>query len=210
MKIVPAILTDDPDRLQEMVDRARSFTDWVQIDIMDGRFVPSFSVTVEKLSSVKPAIGWEAHLMVEKPDLTLDHLKTAGASRVIFHYEATSAHREIVSHIKSLGMRAGIAINPGTGPELLEPFLPELDFVLFMSVNPGFYGARFIEGVIDKLKSFKAAHPLIQAGMDGGVKQDNIRLVCESGADCACVGSAIFLSQSPSASYRRLVELAAC
>ncbi len=113
-RVVPAILTDDPSALKEMVRQAESFTDYVQIDIMDGHFVPSRSVTWEDIAGLSINLKWEAHLMVAHLEKYLESFKQAGASKIIFHHEATASPREVIARIRNLGIEVGLAINPET------------------------------------------------------------------------------------------------
>ncbi len=208
IKIVPAVLTEDLSKLKSMLKQAKTFTNRVQIDLMDGLFVPSLSINSEALKIIRPDIGWEAHIMVNNPEREIENLVKAGAKRIIFHYEATDNHRQIIQSLHTLGAKAGIALNPETRPDLLKPLLGVLDSVLFMSVNPGYYGAPFIPEVLDKIMEFKNKNPQIELGIDGGVKENNISLIAASGLDYICVGSAIFLSKNPVKSYHNLVRLA--
>jgi ribulose-phosphate 3-epimerase len=208
IKIVPAILTDDTDALISMVNQAKSFTDWVQIDIMDGQFVPSLSITPEELANIKPDISWEAHLMVNEPGKVLHLFKNAGAKRILFHYEATEDHAGVINTARALQLEVGIAINPQTQVDVLDTLAGSIDSVLFMTVNPGYYGAKFIPEVLDKVRKFRARWNKMEIGIDGGAKEENLKLIIESGANSICVGSAIFLSSNPPESYRHLTEVA--
>jgi len=208
IKIVPAILTDDTDALISMVNQAKSFTDWVQIDIMDGQFVPSLSITPEELANIKPDISWEAHLMVNEPGKVLHLFKNAGAKRILFHYEATEDHTGVINTARALQLEVGIAVNPQTPVDVLDTLAGSIDSVLFMTVNPGYYGAKFIPEVLDKVRKFRARWNKMEIGIDGGAKEENLKLIIESGANSICVGSAIFLSSNPSESYCHLTEVA--
>ena len=144
VRIVPAILTDDPATLEKLVRQAETFTDFVQFDIMDGKFVPSQSVSCDQIAALKTKLTWEAHLMVLHPEDCLEDFKKAGARKIVFHYEATASPQEVIRKIKKLGMKVGLAVNPETPVSALTPLVKEVDSVLFLSVNPGFYGAKFI------------------------------------------------------------------
>ncbi len=207
-RIVPAILTDDPKALQTMLRQSEAFTDYVQIDIMDGKFVPSRSITYNDLSHPPAKLGWEAHLMVLEPEKYLPGFQSAGARKVIFHYEATSSPHEVIARIKKLGMEAGLAINPETPVSSIAHLLKELDSVLLLSVHPGFYGAKFLPEVLDKVTELRRLHPSIRIGMDGGIKEGNIAQIARSGVDDICVGSAIFRQPDPQKSYERLLDIA--
>jgi ribulose-phosphate 3-epimerase len=204
---VPAILTDDPSALEEMVRQAESFTDYVQIDIMDSRFVPSWSVTREDIAGVSINLTWEAHLMVAQPENYLEGFKQAGASKITFHYEATDSPREVIQQIRKLGIKAGLAINPDTFVAAATPCIKRVDSVLLLTVTPGFYGSKFIPEVMDKVAELRGIRPGIEIGVDGGIKESNIREIACFGVDYICVGSAVFLQPDPAESYRRLQSL---
>lgn len=208
IRTVPAILTDDPIALGKMVFQTESFTDHAQFDIMDGRFVPSRSVSCEQIAALRTKLIWEAHLMVLHPEDYLEEFKQAGAQKIVFHYEATSSPDQIIRQVKSLGMQAGLAVNPKTHVDVIKPLLSELDSVLFLSVNPGFYGAEFIPEVLNKIVAFRKAHPRLEIGIDGGIKEDNIVKIAETGVNVIYIGSAIFRQPQPAESYRRLTRLA--
>ena len=191
-----------------MLEQAKLFTDFVQIDLMDGAFVPSRSITPEELVNIKPDISWEAHIMANEPEKFLHFLKDAGASRIIFHYEATDDHKRVIKTARSLELGVGIALSPSTPGDALKNLFSLIDCVLFMAVNPGYYGAKFIPEVLSKVKAFRQQYSNIEIGIDGGVKEDNLKLIVNSGVNSVCVGSAIFLSESPAQSYRKFLDMA--
>lgn len=207
VKVVPAVLTDNPEALKEMLDVAEAFTDFVQIDIMDGLFVPSKSISAEDISQIKTGLKWEAHLMVNNPQSYIDDFVKAGAHQIIFHYEATGSHIELIDKIHAAGVKAGVAINPDTSTTLLNPLMKKLDSVLFMSVIPGFYGSKFIPGVLDKIIGFRHKYPCVHIAIDGGIKEANILEVAKTGVNSVCVGSAVFCRESPAESYHRLASI---
>jgi ribulose-phosphate 3-epimerase len=207
IRIIPAILTDNPQSLETMLQQSATFTDYAQIDIMDGQFVPSHSITWEQLSGISIDIAWEAHLMIKKPEEQLEHFKKAGADKAIFHYEATSDPLKVISVARKLGLKVGIALNPETPIESILSFTGKLDSVLFLAVHPGFYGAKFIPEVLDKIAGLRRARPDLKIGIDGGIKDSNVSLIAKSGVDEICVGSAIFLQPEPAKSYRSLLAL---
>ena len=206
--VVPAILTEDPKALETMVRQAESFTAYVQFDIMDGQFVPSRSITHEHLTALPMKLNWEAHLMVERPEDYLEGLRQAGAQKVVFHYEATSSPREVISQARSLSVGVGLAVNPETPVSVIRPLAGEVDSVLFLTVQPGFYGSPFIPEVLDKVVELRSTQPEIEIGVDGGIKQGNIAQVARVGVDVIYVGSAIFLQSQPGESFRSLLALA--
>jgi ribulose-phosphate 3-epimerase len=208
IRIIPAILTDDPEALKKMVELTGTFTDYAQFDIMDGRFVPSHSVSCADIAALKTRLAWEAHLMVLHPEDCLEDFRQAGAQMIVFHYEATPVPEEIIRKIKQLGLKAGLAINPETPIDVIKPLADGLDSILFLSVNPGFYGAKFIPEVMDKIVAFRKTYPEMDTGIDGGVKENNIVEIARTGVDFICAGSAIYNQPDPAASYRRLAALA--
>jgi len=207
IRVVPAILTDDPSTLKKMVHQAKNFTDCVQIDIMDGRFVPSRSVTWEQVADLSVKLNWEAHLMVMQPEKCLKGFKQAGASKIIFHHEATTSPHDVISRIKNLGLEVGLAVNPDTPVSAIVPCINELDSILLLTVTPGFYGSQFIPEVMDKVAELRSIQPEIEIGVDGGVKESNIREIASAGVDYICVGSAVFMQMDPAERYRRLQSL---
>jgi len=207
-RVVPAVLTDDPQALETMVRQAESFTDYVQFDIMDGQFVPSRSITSDHLASLKTKLGWEAHLMVRRPEDCLESFRKAGAQKIVFHYEATLSPEQVISLIRELDLKAGLAINPETQVSTILPLISMLDSVLLLTVNPGFYGSQFIPEVLDKVAELRNAGAGLEIGVDGGIKEGNIAEMARLGVDVIYVGSAIFLQPQPGESFRRLVSLA--
>ncbi len=209
IRIVPAILTADPMELEKLVRQAESFTDFAQIDIMDGQFVPSNSVTCGHVAAVKIKISWEAHLMVRHPENCLADFYRAGAGKIVFHYEATPDPPTIIRQIRGLGAKAGLAVNPETPIKAFSHLVKDVDSVLFLAVHPGFYGAAFIPEVLDKIKDFRKTYPDMETGIDGGVKEDNIVAIAQSGVDFICIGSALFRHPHPAEAFKRLSTLVA-
>ncbi len=209
-RVVPAVLTDKPVILESMIRQAEKFTDWVQIDIMDGVFVPSTSIKSKDISLIQPKIAWEAHLMVQEPKKYLEDFHKAGAERIVVHYEVVKDYfSDIIEEICGMGMKAGLAINPETPNDVLSSnIIEQLDSILFMAVHPGFYGAQFIPEVLDKIKAFRRLFPEMNIGIDGGVKAANIALIAASGVDEICVGSAVFAQPDPSVSFQELTVMA--
>lgn len=208
MRILPAVLTDDPLDLERKLRQAESFTDAVQVDIMDGLFVPSRSISASDLAAVPNRLALETHLMVKEPENYLEGFRRAGAQRIVFHYESTATPEAVVRLARSLGVKVGIAINPDTPLNALTGLVRLVDSVLFLTVHPGFYGKEFIPGVLGKVRLFRREYPGVETGVDGGIKEANLKVVRESGADYACVGSAIFLDSDPAARFRSLARLA--
>ena len=159
-RVVPAILTDDPKALETMVRQAETFTEWVQFDIMDGKFVPSRSINHEHLAGLSIKLSWEVHLMVQHPEDHVEGFRQAGAQRIVFHYEATSSPGEVISQARKLGLGIGLAVNPETSVSVILPLASKVDSVLFLTVHPGFYGSQFIPEVLNKGIELRRIEPL--------------------------------------------------
>ena len=209
MRIVPAILTDNQQDLKRMLAQVETFTDFVQIDFMDGEFVPSKSLAPEELADIEITIRWEAHLMVKNPLGYLSSLSRERLERAIFHWEAVSHHESVVSAIRDLGLSVGLAINPETALSEFEDLVPRIDSVLFLSVHPGFYGSPFVEEVLEKIREFRSRFPSAVIGIDGGVALDNVQGLKALRMDYACVGSRIFRHDDPRKSYEEFIKAAA-
>ena len=207
VSVVPAILTEDPSALEKMLHQAESFTDYVQIDIMDGKFVPSRSISWEHIAGLPIKLKWEAHLMVVHPEEYLEVFKQIGAGKIVFHYEAATSAQQLISQIRDLELKVGLAINPDTSVPAIASCINEIDSVLLLTVTPGFYGSKFIPEVMDKVAELRHIRPEIEIGVDGGIKEGNIKEVASASVDYVCVGSAVFLQPDPAASYRLLQSL---
>jgi len=209
IRIVPAVLTDDAETLQKLIKQAEGYTDYVQIDIMDGKFVPSHSITWKQITEIPTRLKWEAHLMVEQPEIQFKDYRQAGACKVIFHYEATTAPEKAIAAARRLNLEVGLAINPETSISTILSLTDKVDSVLFLSLHPGFNCAKFIPEVLDKVVELRRLRPGLQIGIDGGIKESNIAQVARTGVNEICVGSAIFMQPDPAQSYRKLKSLAA-
>ncbi len=206
MNLIPAILSRTREDFEEKAKLAESFADYVQVDFMDGAFVPTESVSVEDVLRAKPSFEMEAHLMVEHPSSYLSGLKEAGFRRVYFHVESSDDPRSLIRGARSLGIEIGVALKPDTELPAIEDLLGEVEAVLFLTVHPGGYGHELIPDVLGKLKAFKRSHAETSAGADGGIKLDNLDLVAEAKPDFVTVGSAIFDARDPIAAYREFLR----
>lgn len=208
VQVVPAILSNEPATLDKLVRQAATFTSYIQVDIMDGQFVSSKSIGWEDIARIKPKLNWEVHLMVLRPQDHVAGFQKAGASKIIFHYEATPEPQKIITAVRKLRLKVGLALKPETPVSAVLPLAGQIDSVLFMTVHPGFYGAKFLPEVMDKVKELRRTLPEMEIAVDGGIKEGNIAEVARAGANVICVGSAVFLQPDPAAAYRRLVALA--
>ena len=211
VKIAPSILSADFMRLGEEIKAAEAAgIDLFHIDIMDGHFVPNMTIgpsIVEAINKITD-VPLDVHLMIEEPDKYVKDFINAGADYLAVHIEASVHAHRTVQVIKESGIKAGIALNPATPACSLEHILQDLDFVVLMSVNPGFGGQSFIPQSMDKIKMLKklirerGLSTLIE--VDGGVKPDNARQVADAGADMLVMGSAFFSSKDYVALTERL------
>jgi ribulose-phosphate 3-epimerase len=205
--IIPAILTQNIEEVQQKLDALFGIAPWVQIDFMDGEFVDNDSINVTDISLLETSLQLEAHLMVKAPEFYFEDLERVGFERVIFHYEAVDDCREVCELMKAYSFERGIAINPETEPEEIEPFVDEIDLVLILGVNPGFGGQDFIPETLQKIKKTKELYPTKYISVDGGVDEKNIKQIIEHGADMVAVGSGLFKEENIAAQYVKLAQL---
>jgi ribulose-phosphate 3-epimerase len=209
--IAPSLLAADFLQLQNACDMLNeSQADWFHLDIMDGRFVPNISYGPMLVNFFRKTTKkiCDVHLMIEEPERYAQAFKEAGADILTVHYEAcTHLHRNI-QQIKSMGMKAGVALNPHTPVELLKDILQDIDIVLLMSVNPGFGGQSFIPHTINKIKRMREMidEQLLNVTIeiDGGVTLENAKLIIDAGADVLVAGSTVFKAADPVAAIAAL------
>jgi ribulose-phosphate 3-epimerase len=209
--IAPSILSADFANLQrdcEMINNSKA--DWFHVDIMDGVFVPNISFGFPVLKAIqrhakKPL---DVHLMIVDPDKYVQTFKDAGAEILTVHYEACPHLHRSIQNIKSVGMKAGVAINPHTPAHLLEDIIKDIDLICVMSVNPGFGGQKFIENTYHKirqlaeLKKKHGSNALIE--IDGGVDLNNYRTLIDAGANVLVAGNTVFSAKDPVATIQHL------
>lgn len=201
IKLAPSILSADFARLLEDVKKVEEAgCEYLHIDVMDGHFVPNITLGPGLVKCLRKDVKmvFDAHLMIENPDMYIKDFVDAGCDLITVHQEAcTHLHRSI-QNIKSYNIKAGVAINPGTPIETIKYVLPLVDMVLIMTVNPGFGGQAFIENMVDKIEELKAEIKRqnldIDIQVDGGIKPDNVAKVVKAGANIIVAGSAIFNS----------------
>jgi ribulose-phosphate 3-epimerase len=199
VKLAPSILAADFARLGDQVTQAeRAGADRIHIDVMDGHFVPNLSMGVPIVASLRRVtrLPLEVHLMIEKPDLFLDEFAEAGADALVVHWEGNANLHRTIQRIKSLGKRAGVAINPATPASVLEEILPAIALVLVMTVNPGFGQQHFLSETLPKIgrvrRLIEQVDIICQLEVDGGIHVDTAPLAVSAGADVLVAGSAIF------------------
>lgn len=194
MIIAPSLLAADYGRLAREIERAnRSRAEWLHLDIMDGHFVPNISFGPGLVKAARPLskLFFDVHLMCSKPEILLEPFAKAGADQIDVHVELGEAVTPLLWKIRSLGKRVGLAVNPPTGIAMAQPYIEKIDFLLIMTVNPGFGGQSFIHETLPKIQQADAwrrergLHYNI--GVDGGID-------FKTCAECACVGADTFIS----------------
>lgn len=209
MQIIPAVLENNFSDFSRQIDRLKNISSLIQIDVMDGFFVPGVSFTeVGDINDLDAGIEYELHLMTKHPLEEIQKWKKINnIFRVIFHIESDDNAAQVIEEIKNCGWKAGLAINPETELGAIEPYLNQVQEVLFLTVHPGEQGAKFLPEVgvkIEKLTK-QADHPLI--GVDGGINEGNIAQIKSWGAEIFCVGSALTKSENPKFAFNKLNDL---
>ena len=211
MRLAPSVIAGDLADLAGVLAVCEAGgADLVHFDVMDGHFVPNLTVGAPVLAALhrRTRLPLDVHLMVSNPDRLLDDYLQAGAARIAVHWEASVHLDRLLSHIREGGAQPGVAVNPATPVEMLADALPRLDYVLLMSVNPGFSGQKFLPRALDKARRLRemirAAGAAVEIAMDGGIDRGNIEQVVAAGVDVCVVGSGIFATGDPVATMSEL------
>ncbi|MGC9109220.1 MAG: ribulose-phosphate 3-epimerase [Caldimicrobium sp.] len=208
--IAPSLLSADFSRLKEEVKAVEEAgADLLHLDVMDGLFVPNLTFGPLVISALRPhtKLLFDVHLMIVQPERYLKHFAEAGADLICVHAEATTHLHRAITQIKELGKLAGVSLNPHTPPEILDYVLELLDFVLVMTVNPGFGGQKFIPQCLSKIEKLK--NTIVKRGLntlievDGGINEKTSQLVISAGADILVAGSYIFEKED----YREAISI---
>jgi ribulose-phosphate 3-epimerase len=215
VELLPSILSADFARLAEDVAEAElGGATVIHVDVMDGHFVPNITIGPPVVKSLRKVtkLPLDCHLMIENPDQYVPAFADAGADWVSVHYEACRHLHRSLELIKSRGMKAGVVINPATRADLLIDILPMVDFVLVMSVNPGFGGQKFIEFSLDKIRHLAELRQKLglayRIEVDGGVAHDTVARIVQAGAELLVAGSAVFGAGRPEEDARALLTAA--
>ncbi len=212
--ISPSLLSADFAHLADEIRRVQDDADWLHVDVMDGHFVPNITIGPPVLAAIRKQtqLPLDVHLMIADPDRYVEAFAAAGANLLTVHAEACAHLDRVLQHIRSLGVRTGVSINPGTPLAAIEEVLHRVDLVLLMTVNPGFGGQQYIPSMTDKVRRLRALMQrngqAIHIQVDGGIGPDNARMIYQAGADVLVAGNSIYGTADPAAACRALRRLA--
>ena len=198
-QVIPAIIAANFSDLEDKINKVKDHVEWIQLDVMDGRFVDRITwYNPQELKDlpqeITQKVNFEAHLMVYKPERLIEQWLKSCVKRIYFHFEATHRKAELVAKIKDAGIEAGLALDIVTPYTFIESFISQLDAVLIMTVRPGKSGQKFREDIISKIKNLHQKYPDLPIAVDGGINPDTAKLVLEAGATMLCSGSYVLES----------------
>jgi len=213
LQLAPSILSADFAKLgEEIAAVERGGADLIHIDVMDGHFVPNITIgpLVVEAARASTELPLDVHLMIEHPDRFIESFARAGADMISVQIEAALHLERTIAGIKDLGLKAGVVLNPATPLSLVQEIIPALDFILLMSVNPGFAAQKFIASVLNKITRLRAIlddrNPECPIEVDGGIGLQNVQDVASAGASILVAGSAVFRTLDPEATARMFKE----
>ena len=213
--VAPSLLAANFLKLDQEIEIVhKSEADWLHLDIMDGRFVPNISFGLPVLASIRQATNkvFDVHLMIEEPGKYAEDFRHVGANILTVHYEACPHLHRNIEQIKSLGMKAGVALNPHTPVSVLADIIADVDLVCLMSVNPGFGGQKFIPHTLNKIRLLRQIIELqelnVEIEIDGGVTLQNANEIIDAGATVLVAGSTVFNAANPIETIKKLKQIA--
>ena len=214
--IAPSILSADFSRLgQEIESVEKGGADIIHLDIMDGRYVPNITIGIPVIESLRPLsdLPFDAHLMIVEPERYVPDFIKAGCNMISFHMDACIHSHRLVDYIKSQGVKAGVVLNPATPVNTLDEIIHYIDYVLIMSVNPGFGGQKFIPQTLEKVKKLRilmeeSGRMDILIEIDGGINESNIAEVSAAGVNIFVAGSSVFKAKDPAEMVKKLKQKA--
>ncbi|MFH0907115.1 MAG: ribulose-phosphate 3-epimerase [bacterium] len=193
IEIIPTIIAKDFQEIKDKTKKVEPYVDWVQLDVMDGRFVDNLTWNEpDDLKDFKTDLKLEAHLMVKNPENIINDWIESGVQRIIFHIESTNQSEQIIKKIKGAGLEVGLAINPETPIQVVDNFINQLDLVLIMTVYPGQGGQAFLRDTLAKIKDLRDKYKDVNIEVDGGINLEIAPKVIQAGANFLASGSAIF------------------
>ncbi len=212
MKLSPSLLSADFGRLAEEIRAVEDLSAFVHFDVMDGHFVPNLTIGPPVVNALRrhTSVPFDIHLMIERPAVYAPRFRVGPADVITFHVEAVDPPAEVIGVIRGLGCKVGISLRPSTPLEAILPYLPRVDWVLVMSVEPGFGGQRFVPEALDRIRELREliGDRPVTIAVDGGIKRENVRQVVEAGAEVIIAGSAIYAEGDPAAAARTLIAAA--
>ncbi len=209
IKIAPSILSCDFSKMgEEITQLIESGADYIHIDVMDGHFVPNITIGPPIIASLRRhcSVPMDVHLMIDNPEEYVDSFADAGADIITIHVEATNHPHRLIQHIKDMGCKAGVVLNPSTPESRIEFLVEDIDMVLVMTVNPGFGGQKFIPDMLRKIKAIRAMIGDRDLEVDGGIDERTAPEVIKAGANILVAGSYVFNNSSYKASIKKLKE----
>ncbi len=214
VELSPSILSCNFSRLQEDLDQTKNTRiKMLHIDVMDGLFVPNISFGFKIISDIRDDndLFFDTHLMIERPERYIEDFKKAGSDRITFHYEATDDVKKVIDLIRQNNMEVGLTLKPKTDPNLLLPYLKDIDLILVMSVEPGFGGQTFMEDSIERIRFFRKyiddSNLVTKIQVDGGIKTTNVKKVIYAGCDEIVSGSDIFAKDDIRGQIKKYYEI---
>jgi ribulose-phosphate 3-epimerase len=206
MEIIPAILAEKFEDGLRMLKQAESFAHYVQIDLMDGIFVPSQSFPAEEISHLHTSLYFEIHLMAKDPLALMTRINHSQVKKAIFHFESNVNPLDFIKQMKEREITTGLAIKPETPIDKVKVPLEQVDTLLFLTVEPGYYGSPLQPYVLKKIEEARHLFQDKRISVDGGVSLDNLKIFFKMGVDSVCIGSRIFLNGDPKENYRKFTH----